>query len=226
MGETYLLPFADAADWLLRYCKLPLHTGFGTVERHGNSDHPFAQKVRRMQWLAGQIEPEPVKPEFEADFFVPAAGNCLVFLRWPGESQLSRDFGQGLTVDGDSPDGRFRLTCPQYYVKAASPRKEEPGWAIASINEPATVSYGDARPIATVTATINNFDFEYGNQNGIDGWEQSKVLRVEAAGRPIDFEWRKDRIQLRRLVDAGVIGTTSFVTFSFPAWPDALRTRS
>jgi hypothetical protein len=83
------------------------------------------------------------------------------------------------------------------------------------------VTYGEPRPVATVTATINNFDFDHGNQADAGGTERGEVLRVEAAGRTVDFVWRDDRVYLRRLVDAGVIGTTSFVTFSFAAWPGA-----
>lgn len=220
MDETSLSPFSDDAAWLLRHSKLPLHIGVGTVERHGNPDHPLAQMVHRFRQASGQ--PEPAKAEFAASFLVPATGNCRVFLRSPGDDRLNRDFGEGLIVEGDSPDGRFRLFCPRYYVKATSEMREKPGWAVASpTNEPAVISYGDPRPIATITATINNFDFEYGNIEVTSDQGDSKVLRVEAAGRLVDFEWRRERVQLRRLVDAGVIATTSFVNFSFAAWPDA-----
>jgi hypothetical protein len=217
MDETALFPFADDTDWLLRYCKLPLHSGIGRVDRHGDPDHPLARMIRKLQQSNEQAE-----PEFAAGFFLPAAGNCRIFLRWPGEHRLSRNFGEGLTVTGDSLDGPFRLHCPRYYVKAASEIGERPGWAIASpVNQPATISYGDPRPVAAVTAIINNFDFEYGNLPDSGSPGPGESLRVQAAGRTVDFAWRIGRRQLRRLVDAGLLGTTSFVTFSFEAWPGA-----
>jgi hypothetical protein len=165
-----------------------------------------------------QKGPESMDARFEASFFVPPAGNCQIHLRWLGKRQLSRDFGQGLTIEGDSPEGQFRLVCPQYYIKVTSPSEELPGWSVASpINEPAILTYGQPRPVATVTAFINNFDYEYGNQQDQGGQERREILRVEAAGRSVDFEWRSKRSYLRQLVDAGVIGTTSLVTFSFAA---------
>jgi len=223
MGETMLFPFADDTEWLLRHCKLPLHTGVGKVDRHGKPENPLACVADQTRQTMGQTDLEHAEPKFEAGFLVPPAGNCLVFLRWPGEGRLGRNFGEGLTVIGNSLEGPFRLICPQYYIKTASPMRERPGWAVARpINQPATVSYGDPRPVASVTATINNFDFDYGNQGDTGGQERGEVLRVEAAGRTVDFAWRSGRVHLRRLVDAGLIGTASFVTFSFAAWPGAL----
>ena len=221
MGETALFPFADDTEWLLRYGRLPLHTGIGKVDRHGDSEHPISRMVRQME-VTGHAGREHVEPEFEASFFVPPAGNCLIFLCWPGKGRLSRNFGEGLTVTGNSPEGPFRLVCPQYHIKVASPIREQPGWAVASpINEFATVSYGEPRPVATVTVTISNFDFEHGNQSDSTNQDGREVLRVVAAGRTVDFTWRSRRVYLRHLVDAGVFGTTSFVTFSFAAWPEA-----
>jgi hypothetical protein len=217
MDEAALFPFADDTAWLVRHAKLPLHTGVGRVFRHGHPDHPFMGMVHKLRQAIGQADLKPEEQEFAASFFVPTAGNGLVFLQWSGEGRLSRNFGEGLTVAGDSPDGSFSFICPQYYVKA-----EGPGWAVASpVEQPATVSYGAPRAVTTVTATINNFDFNYGNVYDTDTPGRGKVLRVVAAGRRVDFEWRSGRAQLRRLVDAGLIGTTSFVTFSFTAWPGA-----
>jgi len=220
MDETAIFPFAADIEWLLRYCKPPLHVGVGKVDVHGDPENPVARMVRQTRQAMGQTDLVHADPEFAASFLVPPAGNCLIFVRWPGDGRMSRNFGEGLTVIGDGPDGPFRLACPHYYVKAASRMGERPGWAVASpTNQPATLSYGDPRTVATVTATINNFDFDYGNQDDTGDQERGKVLRVEAAARNVDFAWRSGRDQLRRLVDAGVIGTTSFVTFSFAAWP-------
>lgn len=142
MDETQLVPFADDSDWLLRYCKLPLHTGIGRVDRHGDPDGPVARMIRRFRQSNEQGESEKTQAEFAANFFLPAAGNCRVFLRWPDEGRLNRSIGEGLTVIGNSMDGPFRLTCPRYYVKAASETEERPGWAIATpINQPAIISY-------------------------------------------------------------------------------------
>src|SRR4051812_42036620 len=105
MDETVLLPLGDDAAWLLRHCKLPLHTGIGTVGQHGDPDHPFARVIRDMRKATGQPEQDEAEAEFAAGFLVPAAGNCLIFLRWPGRDRLTQDFGRDLTVTGDSPDG-------------------------------------------------------------------------------------------------------------------------
>jgi hypothetical protein len=72
-----------------------------------------------------------------------------------------------------------------------------------------------------VAGTINNFDFDHGNVKSSGGLPGREVLRLEAGGRTVDFVWRSNRVQLRRLVDAGFLGTSSFVNFSFAAWPDA-----
>src|SRR4051794_17569095 len=124
MDDIPLSPFADDVAWLSRYCKLPLHTGVGKVAQHGSVDHPLSRLAQRMRQSTGQVDTQHAELEFAASFLVPPAGNCLVFLRWPGNGRLSRDFGAGLTVAGDSPDGPFRLTCPQYHIKAASEIRE------------------------------------------------------------------------------------------------------
>jgi hypothetical protein len=200
MCERAPFPFADDTEWLLRHCKLPLHAGVGNVDRHGNAVDPLARMISKTRQAMGQANLEHTEPQFEASFLVPATGNCLVFLRWPGKGRLSQNVGEGLTVIGNSPEGPFRLTCPQYYIKTTSPMRERPAWAVARpLNQPATVSYGDARPVASVTAIINNFDFDYGNQDDSNGQERGEVLRVEAAGRTVDFVWRSGRVHLRRL---------------------------
>src|SRR3954454_4094755 len=113
MGEPTLFPLADDAKWLLRHCKLPLHTGIGEVHRHGSPNNPLTRMVHLVRQANGQTD---IEHAFEASFLVPAAGNCLIFLRWPGEGRLNRDFGEGLTVTGNSSEGPFQLTCPQYYI--------------------------------------------------------------------------------------------------------------
>jgi len=71
-------------------------------------------------------------------------------------------------------------------------------------------------------ATINNFDFEYGNwPKGPKEPNCERFLRVEALGRPVEFAWRQDHDRLRQLLDAGLLPTTSLTTFSFSAWEGA-----
>lgn len=191
MDDAVLYPFATEAEWLERYCKLPVHAGTGTVEEHGASDGRISLIVRRFEQTAGSTD--NTQARFDASFVVPATGNCLIFLRWAGKGRLNRNFGKGLIVTGNVPEGEFRLLCPEYRIKTASEGSERPGWSVASpIHQPAIVSYGDPRPIAVVTAIINNFDFDQGNQPRRKGEEAKEVLRVEAAGRCVDFVWRAD----------------------------------
>jgi hypothetical protein len=222
MDEPSLFPFGADAAWLLRYCRLPLHKGSGSVAGQDDLDHPTVRMVRKMRQSMGQAEPELAQRQFDAGFFLPVSGDCKVCLRCPSETGLSRNFGEGLTVTGDSSDGPFCLTCPRYYIDTVSESGEQPGWAIASpINQPATVTYGEPRPVATITAIINNFDFDFGNVCHTGDHGRSDTLRLEAAGSTVDFVWRRGRDQLRRLVDAGLASTASFVTFSFAAWAGA-----
>src|SRR5262249_45800647 len=205
--------------------KLPLHSGPGRVASHGDGvSHPLVEAFQRTRKLSGQNdEPEAPEQGFSASFLVPADGNCLFFLRWPSASRLVRHMGRGLTISGESPFGPFELICPEYYVRANSDGRESPGWSIAAPrNCQACVTYGEPRPIAKVEAVINNFDFEYGDVvKDSRGAGPGETLRVEAAGRPVDFSWLKDRVQLRRLLDARVLSSTSLSTFSFAAWEGA-----
>jgi hypothetical protein len=223
MDQSAFFPFVEDADRLERYCKLPLHSGVGSIAVHGDPNHPIAQMARQIRKASGITDPEPTPAEFAASFLVPATGNCVVLLRWPGASPLSQNFGQELTVCGDSQDGPFRFICPAYYICSVSTSREKPGWAVANpVNQPATVTYGQMRPIARVVATLNNFDFDQGNcQNAISHPGVDEVLRVHAEGREVDFTWRQDRAPLKRLVDARLIPATALVTFSFSAWPNA-----
>jgi hypothetical protein len=135
MSDTPLIPFADDATFLLRNCRLPLHSGIGKVDQHGDPNEPWTQFARKIRELKGLAD--SVQSTFAARFFLPVSGNCKVFLQWPGERELSRNFGRGLTVTGESPDGPFRLECPEYYVKAVCETNDRPGWAIAApINQP------------------------------------------------------------------------------------------
>jgi len=215
-------PFENDCDWLLRYCRLPLHVGRGRVERHGNPDSPNAQVWRKFGQLMRGSQSPPPESGFAAAFFLPVDSNLRIFLSWPNDDRLGKSFGENLTVKGNTADGEFELACPEYYVKLASDTREQPGWAVAeSVNKPAIISYGEARSVSSVTAMMNNFDFENGNCTDSSDSEAPQVLRVEAAGTTVDFAWRPERGELRRLVDAGLLANSSFVTFSFAAWSGA-----
>jgi len=85
-----------------------------------------------------------------------------------------------------------------------------------------TILYGNSRPAARVAAIVNNFDFEDGNiQEKGRRSSRRELLRVTASGRSVDFVWRDDRAQVRRLLDAGILRTAALTTLSFEAWPEA-----
>src|SRR6202035_2230819 len=129
----------------------------------------------------------------------------------------------GLEISGQSTDGPFQLRCPEFYVETHSERQETAGWAIASpVNQPMTISYGAPRQITRVRALINNFDFEYGNCPDPDhDAQEQETLRVVASGRIVDFQWRAGRLDLRRLLDTGILRSTSLTTLTFAAWEGA-----
>jgi len=223
MDTPFLYPLHESADFLVRHCKLPPHIGTGSAANHGDPNNPLAQLVKHFQLARRQKVTGRSEDTFCGTFLFPAAGDCLFLLHGEAAGQLSREFGKGLTLQGNSADGWFELSCPEYYVKAVSGRKEQPAWAIGTpVNCPATITYRSSRPIARVCATINNFDFEHGNVPTVGKCGGGvEILRVAAAGRVVDFAWRDGHQELRRLVDAGVVLTTSLTTFSFVAWPGA-----
>jgi hypothetical protein len=223
MDIPFLYPLHESAGFLVRHCKLLPLSGTGTVASHGDTSHPLVQMFKQAQQALGQLESASSEGTFDGTFLFPAAGDCLFFLHGAAAGRLSRNFGEGLTLRGDSPDGEFELFCPRYYVRAVAAHKEQPAWAIAEpINGPVTITYGESRSIRRVSATINNFDFEYGNvpPTKRDPIE-AKNLRVEAAGQVVEFTWRAGHQELRRLVDAEVLRTASLTTFSFSAWSGA-----
>ena len=221
MPMPALFPLHEDADRLLRHAKLPPHTGVGVVESHGDIDHPGLKQLRQ---CADQVNNDTA-PALQLDVtcLVPASGDCLLIVNSLRRNPLSRNFGEGLSVMGESPDGPFELHCPTYYVNAVSGPFEEGGWAIGSpVNAPLTITYGPLRPPARIVAVVNNFDFEDGNIQKEDSRSSRRdILRVTASGRPVDFVWRDDRVQVRRLLDAGVLRTASLTTLSFEAWPHA-----
>jgi hypothetical protein len=223
MDKSPLYPFQEEVGRIERHCKLPLHAGIGTIENHANSNHPLQQAFIHLNRVIGKRIVAPSEVEFNASCIVPATGNCLIFLRNQSAVRLNRLFGDGLTIEGESSEGRFKLTCPQFYVEATSSIGEEPVWAVASlVNCLASMVYGEPRPIARVSAIINNFDFEYGNWPiDADHPQREKILRVKASGRIVDFTKREDHGILRHLLDVGLLRSTSLVTFSFAAWEGA-----
>jgi hypothetical protein len=225
MDISPLYPFQEEAERLERHCKLPLHFGTGRVTSQHDADDPLQQAFRHWQRVSGCQTPQASEVEFAASCLVPATGNCLIFLRNQSSVQLNRVFGEGLTITGDNADGPFKLSCPHFYVSATSPNHEDPAWAIASpVNSMVTIAYGEHRPIARVVAIINNFDFKYGNwPTDPKTSQQGNILRVQASGRAVDFEWREDRKRLRQLLDVELLRSTALVTFSFAAWEGATQ---
>ena len=222
MEPELYYPLDGVSDYLIRHCKLAPHFGKGKVANHGPPDHLMPEAFKRFRELSGHTITSPSDFEFDATILHPATGSALILLRGPAASCLSRNFGQGLSVKGTSAEGPFELVCPNYHVQSTSERSSDSSWAIArSVNGPITIRYGEDRPIAHVRVLINNFDFEYGNvRPTADDVTGREVLRVEAAGRMVEFTWRENHKELRRLVNCEVLRTTALVSFAFDAWPD------
>jgi hypothetical protein len=93
-------------------------------------------------------------------------------------------------------------------------------WALAHpLNRPAELSYDDAGTIKRVTAVLNNFDFDTGNEPKGSGVRH--ILRVQAAGRDVDFVHLQGHEQVRTLLKARMIGPAALASFSFDSWPGA-----
>lgn len=198
-----LHPLSSERDAFEHHCLLGCHRGTGHFGDHSGAD-PLAVHL-----------------------VVPANGVCVITLAGDPRHTPAGGIGRGLRFKGESDeDGPFEAACPQFSVGGWSGPAESPGWATASpVNEAMAISYGPSRPIARVQAQVSNFDFEYANVPGTELPDARGVvrkrLRVRASGRNVEFAWRADRAALRRLVDAGVLPTASFVSFSFAAWPEA-----
>lgn len=219
MTEQTQYPLDGDAGRLTRHCKLELHNGIGRISNQDGwePDEVFAKLVEHF----GNTKPPLSTVEFESSFLIPAAGACLVFLRADKNAGLSRNFGNELTVTGESSHGRFRFECPRFYVKAVGSDRER-SWAIATpINETATVTYGDERPTARVLATINNFDFEYGNWCPDCESLARPMLRIVAGGHAVTFAKRADYAELKTLLQIHALRTASLVEFTFDAWDTA-----
>jgi hypothetical protein len=215
------LPFPFDAASSVRLAKLPRHEGVATILHHPARRAPRHEGLEQFRAALG-CRPSS-EYQFSATFFQPATGPAVIVLRGHEEARLSLNFGEGLTISGDSADGPFVLDCPEYYVRSVSPAREGPSWAVARpVNAPATIRYGAERPVARVTALINNFDFEGGNVPPEAGdWRRPNALRVQAGDRPVEFAWRECHDELRRAVLCGVFPGTALTTFSFDAWPGA-----
>jgi len=221
-NEESIHPFGDDTVRLLRHGRMPLHTGTGRIGRHGDPDHPLSKLEKLAEDLNGQ-PPDQTNSDFEARCLLPASGDCIIMMRWESAYHLSRNFGQDLVITGKSPDGDFTLNCPKYYVSSTSESRETPGWSVASpVNAALTINYGLTRPICSVEAIINNFDFDHGNvSDATYGDGVNSILRVKARGQNIDFRKREDYQSLRRLLDVGSLRTTALLSFSFGSWENA-----
>ena len=138
----------------------------------------------------------------------------------PADFRLHRNFGSNLTFSGNGDLGPFTLSCGQFYVETEGEGPAGRRWAIAHpINKPAELSYGAAGPIARVSALLNNFDFDTGNEPKDSGFRQ--ILRVQAAGRAVDFVHQDGHEQVRTLLKAGMVGPATLTRFSFDSWSGA-----
>ena len=68
----------------------------------------------------------PLDQVFSATFLFPAGGSGLILLNGEAADRFHRNFGEGLTIKGDSPDGPFELLCPYFYVRAVSDEGRSP----------------------------------------------------------------------------------------------------
>jgi len=223
MNRPPLYPVHDETDRLQRYAKLGLHVGNATVGNCGSPEDPLSQLFAEFCQATAQPDSDSLKRNFQAAFLVPASGSPLICLHNSSADTLALDFGNDLIINGDnSPDGAFTLHCPQFHVGSSSSGTEDRGWAIAiPLNKTLSISYCDPRPIAKVEAIINNFAFEYGNFPCNHRTSRGKVLRVEASGRVVDFAWRENYDQLRRLVEAKILPSTALTSLSFSVWEGA-----
>jgi len=220
MNRSPIYPLDEEVGRLVRHCKLDLHAGSGRIAKHGDPSNVLSQIIEHFQRASGKHVVGPSEIEFAASCVVPAEGNCLLFLQNESGVRLNRLFGEGLTITGENADGSFELNCPRFYVEDTSPASEDPAWAIASpVNSQVGIKYGNPRPTASVTAIINNFDFEYGNVSL--GHEQTELLRIQGWGRTVEFVWREDHQRLKQLLNVGVLRTSALTTFSFAAWEGA-----
>jgi hypothetical protein len=171
MGDTGPFPFVDDTQWLMPYAKVPLHSGVGEVARHGNPDNSFIRLLGEARRAKGEADPVGPGSKFAASFFVPPAGNCLVFFQWPSSARIGVNFGEGLTVVGDSAEGSFRLVCPEYRIKVVSDRKARPGWAVAS---PVNESQKGISPISVLRGKRG--DEPKREESNLGPWRQSEPI--------------------------------------------------
>ena len=167
------------------------HTGRwdgGTPWEVGKPAHPDRSPATAGDGPSGL---EHAEPKFEASFLVPPAGNCLVFLCWPGEGRLSRNFGEGLTVIGNSPEGPFRLFCPRVLYQDRVPDERAARLGGRLPDPPArdrVLRRSPARRHRHRDRQQLRLRSRQPKRYQRPG--ASEVLRVEAAGRTVDFAWR------------------------------------
>lgn len=218
MDSLPVYPLDAEHDCLLKHARLHLHLGKARIESQldRDSSHPLAKLFKHFNPDA----PELPDVEFDAAFFLPVSGNCQVFLQCQPDFRLHRNFGANLTVAGNSDDGPFTFRCEQFYVETEGEGPAGRRWAVAHpVNKPAELTYHCAGPIARVTALLNNFDFDTGNEPKDSGVRH--ILRVQAAGRDVDLIHQHGHEQVRTLLKARMIAPATLTNFSFDSWPGA-----
>jgi hypothetical protein len=218
MESLALYPLHEDQDHLLKHARLHLHRGKARIESQLDRDpnHPLERLFKHFNPDA----PDLPDVEFDAAFFLPASGDCQIFLQCQPDFRLHRNFGANLTVTGTSDDGPFTLRCEQFYVETEGEGPAGRRWAVARpLNKPAELTYEGAGPFARVTALLNNFDFDTGNEPQDSGVRH--ILRVRAAGRNVDFLHQPDHEQIRTLLVTRMIGPATLTEFSFDSWSGA-----
>ena len=155
-----------------------------------------------------------------AEFLLPADSQAIVDLRT--ETTLTSNIGRELIIEGTTEGTPFRLECP--HVHLCSHVELSPGVhsLLSPVNGAVRIQYGHERPIARVTALMNNFNYRYGDsvKTGARGFTRiGTPLGVNAGNRRPTFRLRPDHEQLLALVRARVLRSASLVEIAFDALP-------
>ncbi|REK16517.1 MAG: hypothetical protein DWQ37_07310 [Planctomycetota bacterium] len=218
MDHPSLYPLHEERDFLHKHARLQLHHGKARIESQLDRDpnDPLEKLYKHFNPDALDL-PEV---EFDAVLFLPASGDCQIFLQCQRDFRLHRNFGANLTISGTSDDGPFTFRSEQFYVEIEGEGPADRRWALAHpLNKPAELGYDGRGPISRVTAVLNNFDFDTGNEPKDVGVRT--VLRVQAAGRDVDFVHQQNHEQIRTLLKARMMGPAALTNFSFDSWQDA-----
>jgi hypothetical protein len=189
------LPMQSEFSRLREHCRLDIHIGIGWIKGLG---------------CEGCLD---------VQIIYPAYCDCIILMAGHNNDIPPHGLGTNLQVRGESPDGPFELQCPQFFLRSKSTFGEKIGWAVASpTNEAMRIVYLPEERPKKLRALINNFDFLRGDP-ALNG--ESGLLTVEADGRPVVFQRRDGYVELKRMIESGIISNTAFLSFSFDNWEGA-----